>query len=141
MPFEIAVTEDPGKEVISSLAKRLEHFNEIQSGYPNHFRQLAILVSNSSTNEIVGGLWGQTAMSFLHIYLLYLPEDLRGNGLGQQLMARAEEEAVRRGCCGSWLDTFSFQAPSFYERLGYTVVGSIENFPPGHTRYFMKKTL
>lgn len=56
-------------------------------------------------------------------------------------MRLAEEEAVRRGCLGAWLDTFSFQARGFYERLGYSVFGVIEGYPPGHSRFFLKKTL
>lgn len=69
-----------------------------------------------------------------------MPETLRGSGLGASLMRRAEEEAVRRGCRGAWLDTFSFQARGFYERLGYTVFGTIQDYPPGHRRHFMQKT-
>jgi len=48
--------------------------------------------------------------------------------------------AMRRGCSGAWLDAFSFQARGFYEKLGYAVFGSIEDYPPGHSRFFLKKT-
>jgi hypothetical protein len=54
-------------------------------------------------------------------------------------MNEAEAEAIRRGCRGAWLDTFSFQARGFYERPGYSIFGTIENFPPGHRRFFLKK--
>jgi ribosomal protein S18 acetylase RimI-like enzyme len=54
-------------------------------------------------------------------------------------MNEAEAEAIHRGCRGAWLDTFSFQARGFYERLGYSIFGTIENFPPGHRRFFLKK--
>ena len=57
------------------------------------------------------------------------------------MMKLAEEEAIRRGCVGAWLDTHSFQARPFYEKLGYTVFGVLENFPPGHTRYYLRKSL
>jgi hypothetical protein len=40
-----------------------------------------------------------------------------------------------------WLDTFSFQAREFHERLGYTVFGTITDCPPGHSRFFLKKAL
>jgi hypothetical protein len=56
-------------------------------------------------------------------------------------MSQAEREAIRRGCRGAWLDTFSFQARGFYERLGYTVFGTIAGCPPGHSRFFLKKDL
>jgi GNAT superfamily N-acetyltransferase len=73
--------------------------------------------------------------------LVYLPEDLRGAGLGRQLMEQAEQEAIHRGCHIIWLDTFTFQARGFYERLGYTVFGTLEDYPPGHSRFFLRKNL
>jgi ribosomal protein S18 acetylase RimI-like enzyme len=77
----------------------------------------------------------------LFISLLFVPTALRGQKLGERLMAQAEAAAANRGCTGVWLDTFSFQARGFYQRLGYDVFGEIPNYPPGHARYFMKKHL
>jgi ribosomal protein S18 acetylase RimI-like enzyme len=65
----------------------------------------------------------------------------RGGGWGRALLERAEEEAIARGLQGVWLDTFSFQAPGFYQKLGYEVFGTLADYPPGHTRYFLRKTL
>jgi GNAT superfamily N-acetyltransferase len=79
-------------------------------------------------------------MPIWYVELLFVPESLRRGGLGRRLMRDAEEEAVRRGCRGAWLDTFSFQARGFYERLGYAAFGFIEDYPPGHSRIFLKKT-
>jgi ribosomal protein S18 acetylase RimI-like enzyme len=86
-------------------------------------------------------LWGATAWQWLFIRLLWLPETLRGTGLGRDLMQRAEAEASARGCGNVWLDTYSFQARGFYEKLGYTVFGTLEGYPPGHRRYFLQKRL
>jgi ribosomal protein S18 acetylase RimI-like enzyme len=79
--------------------------------------------------------------SYFHVDVLFVPAALRGMGIGRRLMSQAEDEAVRRSCCGAWLDTFSFQARGFYERLGYTVFRTIEDCPAGHRRFFLKKTL
>jgi len=35
------------------------------------------------------------------------------------------------------LDTYSFQALEFYERLGYAVFGTLDNYPPGQKRIFL----
>jgi GNAT superfamily N-acetyltransferase len=67
-------------------------------------------------------------------------DDLRGRGVGRELMAQAEARAVERGCHAAWLDTFSFQARGFYEKLGYEEFGTLD-YPPIHKRYFMKKLL
>jgi GNAT superfamily N-acetyltransferase len=73
--------------------------------------------------------------------LVITPDDARGQGLGTDLMAQAEAEAVRQGCRDIWLDTFAFQARSFYERLGFEVFGQIDGPPPAFPRVFMKKQL
>ena len=54
-------------------------------------------------------------------------------------MRLAEAEAVRRGCKQAYLDTFDFQALDFYKNLGYQVFGTLDDFPEGHTRYFLQK--
>ena len=56
-------------------------------------------------------------------------------------MRTAEEVARERGCAGIWLDTFSFQARGFYEKLGYTVFGRIDDYPPGQSRFWLRKHL
>jgi GNAT superfamily N-acetyltransferase len=137
----ITLTDAPEDDELRTLTRWITQFNEIASGRPNDFRALAILLSDPDTAETLGGLWGWTSFSFLHIDVLFIPESIRGTGLGRRLVSQAEQEAVQRGCHGVWLDTFSFQARGFYERLGYTVFGSIEGYPPGHSRFFLKKDL
>jgi len=67
---------------------------------------------------------------------------MRGAGLGRQLIAQAEEEAtVRCDCHGVWLDTFSWQARGFYEKLGYSLFGKIDDDPMGHQGFFLKKAI
>ncbi len=99
---------------------------------------LAILVRDE-TGAVVGGLTGRTTAAWLYVELFWLPEALRGTGLGTRMMMAAEAEAVRRGCIGAHLDTYDYQAPGFYRKLGYEVFGSIEDHPPGHTRFWMRK--
>jgi GNAT superfamily N-acetyltransferase len=84
---------------------------------------------------------GGTYWGWLYVEILWLDARARGRGLGARLMAMAEQEAQRRGCRGAHLDTMSFQALPFYERMGYTVFGVLEDLPPGHRRYFLKKKL
>ena len=73
--------------------------------------------------------------------MVHLPENLRGNGLGSELTQKVEEETVRRGCIGALLETYSFQARGFYERLGYEVYGTVEDFPQRHRLFAMQKRL
>jgi len=68
-------------------------------------------------------------------------EELRGQGLGRELILQGESEARSRGCIGAYVNTFDFQAVGFYDRLGYVVFGQLDDFPPGHSRYFLRKQL
>ena len=87
------------------------------------------------------GLWGVSYFRWLFVENFVLPEALRGQGLGTRLMREAEAVALARGCLGVWLDTFTFQARGFYEKLGYRVFGAIDDYPPGHRRFFLAKRL
>lgn len=134
----LVMTDAPDAQMRRAIVEPLRRFNEQHAG-PSGFHALAVLLQHPETGEVIGGLWGDTSFSQFHVDLLVVPDTLRGSGLGRRLMRQGEEEAQRRGCVGAWLDTFSFQARGFYERLGYTVFGTIEDFPPGHSRIFMKK--
>lgn len=90
---------------------------------------------------VEGGLWGWSEAGRLFVQLLFLPEPRRRRGLGSELMARAEAVARRRRCRAIWLDTFSFQARPFYERLGFSCFGTLADYPPGGARYFLVKRL
>ena len=90
--------------------------------------------------RIVAGLGGETYCGWLFIRYLWVSNALRGKGIGRELMGAAEGRALERGCHSAWVDTFSFQAPAFYSKLGYDVFGELD-YPPDHKRFFLQKRL
>jgi GNAT superfamily N-acetyltransferase len=136
--MQITLTDAPDPSARDIIVGGLVAYNEAHAG-PRGWRPLAVLLEEGS--EVVGGLWGGTAYGWLFTELLFVPEALRGQGIGADLLARAEAEARARGCVGAWLDTFAFQARGFYEGLGYGVFGQIDGYPPGSARYFLSKRL
>jgi GNAT superfamily N-acetyltransferase len=139
MSHEIVVTDEPGRAIQDVVLQGLVAFNVSRAGDGGH-RPLAALVKDAA-GAVVGGLWGATYWQWLFIQYFWVPEGLRGRGLGAEVLRRAELEARFRGCRGVWLDTFSFQAPAFYERHGYRVFGTLDDYPPGHHRIFLTKRL
>jgi len=121
------------------IAAPLIKYNESKGG-PDHYRPLIVALKNAH-GSVEGGVWAYTNFGWLFVQLLVVPETLRGSGFGRRLMAAAEEEGLRRGCRNAWLDTHEFQAPGFYEKLGYSVFGRLPDYPPGFARVFLTKRL
>lgn len=89
--------------------------------------------------EILGGLLGKLYRNALFIDVLYVDASLRGFGWGEKLVSKAEQIARSENATFAHLDTFSFQAPEFYEKLGYICFGVLDDFEDGSKRYFYKK--
>ena len=135
----ITIEPEPADEARAAVLDGLRSFNRQHAVAPG-FQPLALAV-RAATGEIVGGLIGETAWGWLHVDLLWIEAAYRGRGVGRTLLGMAERAATERGCRYAYLDTFDFQARPFYEREGYTVFGVQEDYPPGHTRYYLRKTL
>jgi GNAT superfamily N-acetyltransferase len=86
---------------------------------------------------LLGSLWG----GWLHVRILWVDPIARGHGNGTRLLQAAEDYAVERDCFAATLETHSFQARPFYEKCGYQIFGTLEDYPPGHTKFFMRKRL
>ncbi|HUY77275.1 MAG TPA: GNAT family N-acetyltransferase [Ktedonobacterales bacterium] len=97
----------------------------------------------STRRGLSGGLVGRThaIAQWLEVSVVWVDEQARGQGMGRWLMAEAEREAIGRGCQFARLATSNFQAPGFYEKLGYALYGRLENCPPGETIFYFWKAL
>ena len=136
-PYQLSIEERPDPQDLQSIINNLIAYNNSQVE-PENYQPLAVFLRGAQ-GQIVGGLIGYTHWEWLFLSHMWLTEELRGEGYGQKLMAAAEREAVARGCRHAYLDTFSFQARAFHEKLGYEVFGTLEDYPAGHTRYFLQK--
>jgi ribosomal protein S18 acetylase RimI-like enzyme len=92
-------------------------------------------------DEVVGGLLGAVWGGVLYVRFLWVGGPRRGQGLGRRLLEEAERRAIAHGCRHVFLDTFSFQAPGFYEKLGYRIYATAEDWPVGHAHHFLRKDL
>jgi GNAT superfamily N-acetyltransferase len=133
---ELLLTDKPPATMRDLLGGGISAANEAALG-PSGRQPLAVLIRDKG--EVIGGLLGRTSYKRLFVELLFVPERLRGQGMGEKVLRQAEEEAKHRGCLGVWLETFSADARRFYVRNGYRVFGEIPDYPPGNTRYFLSK--
>jgi len=98
-------------------------------------------VTLNDKGRIVGGVIGETFIGWLFVKFLWVAETHRGKGWGKSLMEAAEKEAAKRGVRNAYVDTFSFQAPEFYRKLGYREFGRLDDFPAGYCRSWLTKAL
>ncbi|MBN5370566.1 GNAT family N-acetyltransferase [Serratia marcescens] len=136
----IEISDRVTPEITSCIAEGLDRFNDQQIGYGDRL-PLAVVVKDPDSGDVLGGITGRSSLGLLFLDLFYLPETLRGAGLGSELLRRFEQEGRRRGCLSAVLYTISFQAPDFYQRHGWQRMGEVPCLPPGTSRIFMSKTL
>ena len=134
-PFESA----PKPEDIRFLEDQLYAYNVEQTGVDDG-RWLTVFVRDDS-GRIVAGLHGWTWGGGAKVQTLWVRQDLRRHGYGTRLLAAAEAEARARGCHRIHLDTFAFQAPLFYQKHGYEVVGEDNDTLLEHKHYRLRKHL
>ena len=133
-------TKDPASpEEVEGLLAGLEKHTLEAIGSPG-FEPLAILARDSEGN-LVGGVTATINWKWLAIKLLWVKEDVRGRGLGRDLMNAIEDLGRSRGCLHAHVDTLGFQAPGFYERLGYEAFAELPDYAPGHARIYYQKVL
>lgn len=136
----VIVPQKPDKADHEAILDALVRYNDATSG-PSGYEDVAVLLRDPDSGETIGGLWGTLSYDWLFIALLFVPQQLRGQGLGTSLMREAEQIARQRNCAGIWLDTFGFQAPDFYRGLGYELFGELPDHPRGTNRFLLRKII
>ena len=136
--LHLTIEDRPTEADVDVLPHGLEAFNE--SRWPAHQPWAPMGVFVRDQEKVVAGLAGETYGGWLFVRYLWVSEALRGRGIGQQLLAAGEARALERGCHSVWLDTFSFQAPGFYQKMGYQVFAELA-WSTDHKRIFLRKSL
>ncbi len=114
--------------------------NHASQGHPRKPKELYSIFLKDPADKVLGGVIVSFLWNGMEIESLWIDESIRGQGWGGKLMKAVEEEGIKRGCTISYTNTFSWQAPGFYEKLGYTLYGKLDNFPEGNSlSYFCKK--
>jgi GNAT superfamily N-acetyltransferase len=137
--FAIAIEDEPAEADWQAIEQALVVFNE-RAAQPYDRRPIGIFLRDGE-GKLVGGITGWTNWGWIYLDCFFLPEEVRKTGWGTQLLAAAEAAALKRGCTRACLYTYSFQALPFYQRHGYEVFGTLEDYPPGHRQHWLRKTL
>ncbi len=138
MTLRIERTDTPTDQERQAILAPLRAYNTAKTG--GTVPELVAWLVRDEQDEIVGG---STAGCFsLAVYRAAGGAGTgQGQGTGSTLMQMAEELAREKNCVGIWLETFDFQAPEFYRKHGFTQIGQMDDYPPGHQHFFLQKRL
>jgi ribosomal protein S18 acetylase RimI-like enzyme len=129
---------EPSPGYFKKLASGLLSHHE-KSGHPRKSEKYSIFLEDEN-REVVGGVIVTFLWNGMEINSLWVDEKIRGQGWGKKLMEEVEEEGRKRSCTISYTNTFPWQAPGFYEKLGYELYGELKGLPEGASlKYFYKK--
>ena len=129
----------PTENEIKYIREELNQFNNERVGEDGHTP--LNIVEYDTNGNIIGGILGGTYWGWMYVDILWVHESHRYKGIGSKLLCEAEKEAVRRGCHHVHLDTMSWQAPEFYQKHGYEVIGILPDVPNGNQKYLLMKAL
>ena len=136
---QIAEASENAREIAAFLEDRLYEFNVRATGCDDG-ADLCFTIADDR-GELVAGIAGDTWGRCCAIKQLWVAESHRGRGYGRALIQAAEDEARHRRCLRVIVSSHSFQAPGFYERLGYRQIARVEDEPTGHARLILAKQL
>lgn len=137
--LRLSIEPQAGDELRRAVSDRLDLFNVATTGL-DEWHSVSIFLRDAD-DAIAGGLLGEIWGGWLHVTYLWVAAPHRGRGHASALLRAAERFAVERGCRAARLETFSFQAPGLYAKHGYEIFGTLDDCPPGHRLFFLRKTL
>ena len=130
------------------ISNKLVEFNKAQSPkvhqcYQSENKQpdFIEIYAQTKSQELIGGLIGYIDWGWLDIDTIWIDQVYRNKGIGTYLVQSAEQKAKKDGIKRAKLCTFDFQAIAFYKKLGYIIYGKLDNYPEGHSFYYLKKDL
>ena len=135
----VVVERSNAAKASRELWNGLVRFNRQQAGPLRYSR--TVLSVRDGKGRLLGGLILQSYWRESYIELLWLSAQARLAGFGRRLITEAERRARRRGSRLIHLNTYSFQAPGFYEKQGYRRFGGLSGSPRGQSRHFYVQRL
>lgn len=141
--MKVSVELDLDHERAQQLSRAIAEFNQaaVPDLEPNEAETRFHVIAQDASGNVAGGLRASCYWNTLHIELLWLADAARGTGIGRELVGKAEAFAISKQCEKALVETTSWQARPFYEKLGYVHMATLHDRPKGHASHYLSKTL
>ena len=139
MRFEL--TTKPSTNDAKAISDGIIDFNRHTVGLEPYEDEIKFSIFVKDNDKVVGGLRAICYWNTLHIELLWLDQSCRGQGVGEKVIKQAEQFAKENGYEKSFVETTSWQAKPFYEKMNYQLQYSIKDRPKGHDSFYLIKEL
>src|SRR5687768_10632800 len=126
------IESENANAVAAEIGSRLRVFNEHHAG-PLKYERLVLSVRDDD-GVLLAGLSADFHWNCMYLDVLWVEPKHRKKGLGSSLLRQAERIAKERSYELIYLSTFQFQAPEFYAKHGYSLVGKLPGVPRDSSR-------
>lgn len=141
----IKIIKDDKKDAQGYVCFNLHKYNQKNCEY---IRKNSSYAHNNEINgdfiiydneNVIGGAIGKIQFGWYHLSDFYIKEQYRKQGLGREIIKKIEEFAKEHNALGIQVESWSFQAPKFYQKQGYKIWGEFKDYPPGVVCYCLYK--
>ena len=132
----------PTDDEVKEFQKGLEDYNmKHTDGEFNSPEEWLSLVLKDYDGNIIGGITTSTLYWAQYLEVFWVDDRYRRMGYGRDLVLEAERLAKKNGCLVSQTYTFSWQAPDFYQAVGYKLMATYDGYVEGITELILMKKL
>lgn len=141
--MNIEITTKPNASDAKAISKGIMDFNQLKVPdlEPIEAEVKFFVFARNELSAVIGGVRATCFWNTMHIELLWLSEECRGKGIGKALIVSAENFAKEHNCEKVFVETTSWQAKPFYEKVGYKHIATLNDRPKGHASHYLTKDL
>lgn len=132
----IGITPELKKHVFKGFSKHAMDLTGVDG-----LREEPVNFEMLDGEDFVGCAFVQVFWGQLHIKYLFIEEPFRNKGYASKLMKHVFEFGKSKGCTFAFVETMSFQAPKFYQKLGFNIELIRHGYERDTSLYYLKKDL
>ena len=144
-PCNVVETEinihEPTEEELECFCRGLIEYNRSKLLFDNIPESSSFNKCIKASGKIVGGILAYTFWNMAVVEALWVSDEFRNKGYATALLTALERYAKENGNTIIYLETFNPQMRNLCEKLGYVVYGVMEDYPEGHSRYYVCKKI